>query len=59
MSQRTLAQEGANLFKLSGGESGGASGGHRCLETAGALQAFLPVPDGVHGHPEVLGNLLL
>lgn len=57
--QRTLPQEGADLFELGGGESGGASCRHRCLETAGALQAFLPVTDGVYGHAEVIGNRLL
>ncbi|GGS41230.1 hypothetical protein GCM10008961_35610 [Deinococcus knuensis] len=59
MVQRTLPQEGADLFKLGGGESRGASCRHRCLETAGALQAFLPVTDGVYGHAEVIGNRLL
>lgn len=57
--QSTLPQEGANLFELSGGESGGASGGHRCLNTAAALQPLFPVADGVYGDTEVLGDLLL
>ena len=59
MLQGTLPQEGADLFELGGGESGGASGRHRRLETAGTFQPFLPVADGVHRNPEVLGNRLL
>ncbi len=48
MVQCTLPQEGADLFELCGGESGGASGRHRRLETAGTFQAFFPVADGVY-----------
>ena len=55
----TLPQEGANLFKLGGGEARGTSSRHCRLKTTGAFQTLLPVADGVYGDTEVLGNLLL
>lgn len=59
MGDRTLPQEGAEVFQLRSGESRGASGGDGRLETACTFEPLFPVAHGVHGDAEVLGDLLL
>ena len=59
MEECTLPQEGAELFQLQRGQSGGASGGNGGLETACTFESLFPVAHGMHGDAEVLSDLLL